>query len=246
MFPSWITGHLLYAAVLASVAGALMHWYQGVRRGDSNGSFFDHWVGETPGYSTGVVGALAGQWLIWYNTGAVSSMDPLTAIGFGYAFGFTTDSMIAPGKAKAVVDAANKAAGFIRLNMLPLLIGLALLAACAAMGPQPELPKTIPEQIEAANLLVDKLSDGIVDVTCTEFVKGQCTEPGKPLMPDDAISAHEKVQRAHAALMMTSGIPINGVGECIGKQRTQVACIAAAGALLTEVDRMLIAKKGGQ
>lgn len=244
MLPAFITQHLLYDAVLSSIVGSILHWYQQVRRGQADPDFFNHWFGQTQGYTLGVVSALATQWMIWYQTGTVASMDPLAAIGFGYAFGFTTDSMIAPGAAKAAADTASKLAGFVRLHMLPILIGLALLAACAVMGPQAQLPKTIPEQIEAANLLVDKLSDGIVDVTCTEFQKGQCIEPGKPLMPDDAIKAHESVQRAHAALMMVSGIPVNGVGECMGQQRTQAACLAAAGALLTQVDQMLIAKKG--
>lgn len=144
----------------------------------------------------------------------------------------------------------GKQGGFVQLWVLPWVALLAVIAFCSlsgcAMGPQAEVPKTIPEQVEAANLLVDKLSDGIVEMTCTAFKKGQCIEPGKPLMPDAAIKAHESVQRAHAALMMTSGIPVNGVGECLGAQRSQIACLAAASALLAEVDRMLIAKKGVQ
>ena len=146
------------------------------------------------------------------------------------------------------ITTGTKEGGFIRTEVTPWLIvaalGVFVLLNGCALGPQAALPRTLPEQIEAANLLVDKLSDGIVDMTCTQFKKGQCVEPGKPLMPDDAIRAHESVGRAHAALMMTSGIPINGVGECMGKQRTQSACLSAASALLTEVDRMLIAKKG--
>lgn len=148
------------------------------------------------------------------------------------------------------VVANPKEGGFVRSDFYPWLIVLAIGAVLAmtygCAGPRAAVPKTIPEQVEAANLLVDKLSDGIVDVTCTKFKAGQCVEPGKPLMPDDAIKAHESVQRAHAALMMTSGIPVNGVGECLGKQRSQIACLAAASALLTEVDRMLIARKGVQ
>lgn len=144
----------------------------------------------------------------------------------------------------------DKQAGFVRPEYYPWLIviatGAALVMLYGCMGPQAALPKTIPEQVEAANLLVDKLSDGIVDMTCTQFKKGQCVEPGKPLMPDDAIKSHASVARAHAALMVTGTIPLNGVGECMGKQRTQAACLAAASALLTEVDRMLIAKKGVQ
>lgn len=130
MIPAFITQHLLYATVLASIAGALLHWYQQVRRGQASPDFFDHWFGQTKGFTAGVASALAGQWMIWYQTGTVSSMDPLAAIGFGYAFGFTTDSMIAPGAVKAVEDAASKVAGFVRLHMLPLLIVCALVAGC--------------------------------------------------------------------------------------------------------------------
>lgn len=138
--------------------------------------------------------------------------------------------------------------GFAHLGIFPLLVivamGAFVLLTQGCAGPQAAVPRTMAEQIEAANLLVDKLSDGIVDMTCTQFKKGQCVEPGKPLMPDDAIKAHADVERAHAALMVTGTIPLNGVGECIGKQRTQSACLMAASALLTEVDRMLIARKG--
>lgn len=121
-----------------------------------------------------------------------------------------------------------------------------LLAGCAGMGPTAQVPKTIPEQIEALNLLAEHVSDGIVDLTCTQFKAGQCIEPGKPLMPDQAIAFHADLERAHGALLITGNIPINGVGECLGKARTQAQCLAAANALIIEIDRQLIAKRGGQ
>lgn len=240
---------LVYAIVM--VAAALLHWGQKARKGEATAEFMTYWFTETPGYSLGTFGALGGTlWLI-YTTNGLDKMAAHMIVEGAFATGWAINSAVSPGSApaKVLTATADKVAGFVRLSLLPWLVVLAvagLLVGCAGMGPQAELPKTIPEQIEAANLLVDKLSDGIVEMTCTQFKKGQCIEPGKPLMPDDALIANTSIQRAHAALMMVSGIPIKGVGECMGKQRTQSACLAAASALLTEVDRMLMAKKGVQ
>lgn len=247
MFPDFVVQHLLYAAVLASLGGALLHWYQQVRRGQAAGDFFQHWFGQTKGYTAGVASALAGGWLIWYQTGTVAKMDPLAAIAFGYMFGFTTDSMIdqavvAP-VAAALEKAADKAAGFIRMHMLALLAVLALVAVCVvgcAMGPRAAAPATVPEGYEASDRLIEKISDGLVALSCGKFADGKCVEAGKPLMPVDSLKIHERVEQAHAALQTSALLGAGQMGDCLGEQRTQAACTAAAMSILTEIDAYLI------
>lgn len=244
---AYIQQNALLVWALVMIAAALLHWGQKVRKGEATADFMTYWFTETPGYSLGTIGALGGAvWLV-ATTNGLDKMASHMVVEGAFTTGWAINSAVSQGFVAEMKASGDKLAGFVRLSMLPWLIAIALLAGClhgCAIGPQAALPKTIPEQIEAAALLGGKLSDGIVDMTCTQFKKGQCVEPGKPLMPDDAIKAHTDLQRAQAALMMTSGIPIDGVGECMGQQRTQAACLAAASALLTKIDQMLIAKKG--
>ncbi len=143
---------------------------------------------------------------------------------------------------------APKEGGFANLQLLGFLACASLLTvtltACQ-MGPKPEPPKGIDEQIEAASIFADKLSSGIVAATCTKFKKGACVEPGKPLMPVDSISIHGTIERAHMGIGQVYGISSGGVGECLGALRSQSACLAAVNVLLLEVDRMLIENRGG-
>lgn len=125
------------------------------------------------------------------------------------------------------------------------LTGLALLAGCGVMGPKPEIPKSIPEQIEAASLLIEKLDDTLVALTCTQFERGRCVEPGKPVMPDKALDIHNQLEDAHEALVAVNSFGPRQAGECLGKKRTQSACLAAVSSALLAIDRYLIERNGG-
>lgn len=235
------------------ILGALFRWWHEVAAHGAPSGFSAYWLKDTPQYSAGVLAATVGVWWAVVSAELFTVADGAVAVkwqlivSFGVIAGYTINAAIAEGTAKTLAVAGNGAAGFLRLQILPLLLLVALcaaLAGCAGLGPQAAIPKTIPEQFEAANLLVDKLSDAIVDMTCAEFKAGACVEPGKPLMPKDAITAHDAIERAHIALVSAASISAGQVGECMGSQRTQSACLAAVNAILLEVDRALIAKRG--
>jgi hypothetical protein len=104
------------------------------------------------------------------------------------------------------------------------------------------MPKTIPEQIEAAALLMEHLSNAIVNVTCTKFAQKKCIEPGKPLMPEKAVELHKLVEQADSTLQATKMIPIDGSGDCLGAYKSQAQCLAVVSNLLTQVDAYLISQ----
>jgi hypothetical protein len=133
---------------------------------------------------------------------------------------------------------------FAALPWLVLLLALVILYGC--VGPQAKAPQGIPEQIEAANLFAEKLSDTLAAVTCTQFKAGACIEPGKPLMPKDAIKMHDQLETAHQGLAAASSMGAGGIADCMGTQRTQTQCVTAVSGLLTQIDAYLIAKKGGK
>lgn len=154
-------------------------------------------------------------------------------------------------RAKTTVSIQRRAeSGFIRIAVLPVLIISALIAGsltgCAGLGPRPEVPRGIPEQVEAASLLIRTLDDSVVLLTCTKFELGSCVEPGKPLMPGEALNHHNRLEDAHEALQALSSFGAGQTGECLGAKRTQTACLAAVQKVLLEVDRYLIEKRGGQ
>lgn len=121
-------------------------------------------------------------------------------------------------------------------------VALILFLAGCITPPDIQPPKTVPEQIEAAGLLVATLSDKIEQSTCGTFENKRCIDPTTPLMPDDAILAHGLVEQANDVLQATRLIPTNGVGDCLGQQKTQAACLALASSLLSQVQSYLIAK----
>lgn len=235
---------------LLTLLGALYHWIQKASKGEASFSPVEYWLKDTPGYTAGTLVALLGAWWAVVGFEMLDGMKWQAIVAWGAMTGYTLNSSISKGAGSAAADAGGKIAGFIRLHLIPLLIiaafiGTAFMAAgCAGLGPQAAVPKTIPEQIEAANLLADKLSDAIVDMTCTQFQSGECVEPGKPLMPKDAIASHAAIEQAHTALSSAASIGAGQVGECMGSQRTQSACLAAVNAILLEIDRALIAKRG--
>lgn len=128
--------HLFWLYVLVSTGGALGHWWQKVRRGEASSDFFGYWFAETPGYSLGMVSALVGGWFVLYQTKGLVGMDPVMVAMSAFTFGFAVDSMVAPGSVKVISNGVDKAAGFVRLSMLPWLLVLAVLAACAGATPR--------------------------------------------------------------------------------------------------------------
>lgn len=117
-------------------------------------------------------------------------------------------------------------------------------AALAGCGVMPERPKTVFEQIEAAEITAQQLGASIVSLTCGRFEGKRCVEPGKAFTPDEAIRHHQRVQDARKALRTAAAIGAGGVGECLGEPRNQVACLAAARSLLTELERKVIEAQG--
>lgn len=116
-----------------------------------------------------------------------------------------------------------------------------LLAGCAA-GPRPELPKGIPEQIEASALFLKHLDNNIVELTCTKFQAKRCIEPGKPLMPKKAIELHEQLTKVGKGLHDVALIPVNGIGECFGSAKSQAACLNEVSNQLNQFDAYLISQ----
>lgn len=123
-----------------------------------------------------------------------------------------------------------------------LILLLAGLAGCIT-PPDIKQPQSVPEQIEAAALLVGTLSDKIEQSTCGTFENKRCIDPTTPLMPDDAIKAHGLVEQGNDVLQATRLIPVNGVGDCLGEQKTQAACLAVASSLLSQAQAYLISKE---
>jgi len=130
------------------------------------------------------------------------------------------------------------------LRILPILAALVLLGGCPAMPPK--VPVTPLEQIEAAEVTAQQLGTSITTLTCTKFVAGKCAEPGKALMPAAALKYHDQVQSARGALRVAAGIADGQVGLCMGQQRTQVACLAAARLILIELERIVLQQQGAK
>lgn len=233
---------LVYAIVM--IMAALLHWGQKVRKGEVTGNFMDYWFTETPGYSLGTFGAIAGTLWLVYTTNGLDKMASHMVIEGAFATGWAINSAISPGSAagKVVMDARDKAAGFIRLSMLPVLLaaGVALMLLSGCGGPMAAKPATVPEGFEASDRLIEKISNGLVALSCGKFVAGNCIEPGKPLMPKDSLKIHERAEQAHAALQTSALLGAGQLGDCLGEQRTQAACATVAMSVLTEIDAYLI------
>jgi hypothetical protein len=113
-----------------------------------------------------------------------------------------------------------------------------LLTGCLAENPR--APSGVLEQIEAAEITAQQLATSITNQTCTEFLAGKCAEPGKSLMPDKALPAFDKVQEVRAHLRRAATLSGGGLADCLGKPRSQSACLAAAKAVLLEIERALL------
>ena len=139
--------------------------------------------------------------------------------------------------------------GWFKKEQAGPLMGVCLAVAVAiALGgcvATPRAPSGPLETIEAAELTAQQLGTSILTLTCTKFQQGKCIEPGKAFMPDKGLAYFDQVQSARAGLRAAVVIGAEGLGQCLGEMRTQAACIAAAQALLREMERRVIEAKGG-
>jgi hypothetical protein len=237
-----ILSHPGMTFALMAVLGAALHWAKKAYRGETSWNPIDYWFADNPMHSAGAAGALAvSVWGVVFSD-SLTGMQPHMIVASGFTLGWVLDSGInKAGTQDSVLG--TRQGGFIRLALLPILFVLALLAGCGTMGPKPETPKTIPEQIEAASLFIGKLDDTLVSLTCTQFQRGQCVEPGKPVMPEKALEIHGQLEDAHEALVAVKSFGAGQAGECLGKKRSQSACLAAISTLLLQVDRYLIERR---
>lgn len=117
-----------------------------------------------------------------------------------------------------------------------------LLTSCTS----PERPRTVLEQIEAAEITAQQVEASILNLTCTKFHVKQCVEPGKVLMPDKAMELFTKAEEVRAALRTATTLGADNIGSCLGQTRTQAACLSAARALLLQLETYLLnAKRSG-
>jgi len=123
--------------------------------------------------------------------------------------------------------------------MRVLILLLALLLPACGINP-PKAPQGIIEQIEAVELTAQQLSASVTKLTCTRFVAKQCVEPGKAFSPDQGLVFHDTIQKARGALKATAAISDGQIGECLGQQRSQASCLAAAQAILAEIERKVL------
>lgn len=140
------------------------------------------------------------------------------------------------------VKGGGAQSGRASLDLLLVLAAASLCAACAG-GPRAKAPQSLPEQIEAANVLMEQISGRLVTLSCTQFdsTGNFCIEPGKPLMPIDSLELHERfIEKPHMALLTVSALGPGEVADCLGTPRNANACVAAVNNLLLEADRYLI------
>jgi hypothetical protein len=125
------------------------------------------------------------------------------------------------------------------------IISMATITALYGCASTVRAPKNFNERIEAALLAAGKTSDTIISLTCQEFDRGgRCLVPGKPLMPEQAMPMHERLEKA---VDVFHGLKeAGGITECLGAPRTVEACLATATGILTQIDQMLIDARSKQ
>lgn len=116
------------------------------------------------------------------------------------------------------------------------------LAGCPSM---PRAPVGALEQIEAIELSAQAAGASITNLTCTVYVAKKCVEPGKAFDANEGIKHHDTVQSVRSALKAATAIGSGKVGDCLGVQRTQAACIAVAQLILTELERKVLQAQQG-
>jgi len=145
-----------------------------------------------------------------------------------------------------VMSPSDNQSGLATVRMLLVLACLSLGFALGGCGSIPRAPQGILEQIEAAELSLQQLSESITNLTCTQYVARKCVEPGKTFDADTGIAHRDKVQQARAALRSTLTLGGGQIGECLGEKRTQQACLAAVKLVLIEMERKVLQAQGGK
>jgi len=118
-------------ATLALIAGALTSWLSQARRGLAPWSPITYWLIDDKPLGWGTLGVLGTTILaIWQVD--MDGANGVTLLQAWFASGLVVDALIQPGPAKTASDALNKlhnkASGFIRWPLLPVLVALALLS----------------------------------------------------------------------------------------------------------------------
>lgn len=249
MIKEFINANPYIVLSLLAFLGAAFRWWQEIAQNGAPAGFSDYWLKETPGHSGGVfLGIVGTLWgvveagLFDVDAGA-APIDWRIPVGMGALIGYGANAGIYQGALAKAKETAGQAAGFLRLQILPLILAALLVAAFVAgcaIGPRAAAPKDAPESIEAASLLMEKISDKLVELSCTQFNEGRCVEPGKPLMPVESLKIHERIEDAHGALVTASALGAGEIGECLGQPRSQAACVSAVGVILIEIDNYLI------
>ena len=159
----------------------------------------------------------------------------------------TTKSLADKGAPAGSADRPQQEGGFARPGALLLLAILAAaLGGCLDSNRvKPAPTHGVPEKIEAAELLMGRISDSLVKLSCTQFDGGRCIEPGKPLMPIDSLTAHARLRTAQRAIARASLVVDGSLVDCLGAERSQEACVDAAGSVLIELEAWLI-QQGAQ
>lgn len=147
MIAAFINANPYETFSLIVVLGALFRWWHEVAAHGAPPGFADYWLKDTPQYSAGVLLATIGAW--WAVVGLELFTVPEGAapvkwqliVSYGAIAGYTINAAIAQGTAPAVVAVVDRAAGYLRPIMLPLLLVFALLGTafivtgCAGSAP---------------------------------------------------------------------------------------------------------------
>jgi hypothetical protein len=225
-----------------AVVGMLAHFFKKAYRGETGWNLLDYLLMDHPGNSAGMIGALVlGCWAV-VTSNTLSGATMSLIVGSGFGLGWTLDSAV--NKAKTLQDTASKQSGFVRLELLAVLAAVAMLVGCAASGAR--MPQGPLEQIEAAEITAQEVSASIVRLTCTKYLATKCIEPGKSFGAEEGIKLHDRVQDARQALRAAKAIGSGQVGACLGEQRTQIACIAAARLVINELERKVLEQQAGR
>ena len=96
---AWIKGHAAVTFTIAALAGVLLHYGKKRLRGEVSGNPIDYFLGDYPGSSAGMAGALAvAIWAVWA-TDTLAGATASLVLASGFAAGWTLDSGINKGRA---------------------------------------------------------------------------------------------------------------------------------------------------
>lgn len=122
----------------------------------------------------------------------------------------------------------------------------ALLAGCGVTPPA-EQAKTFVEEVAYWDGQAVGARTSVLQLTCEKGydAQGLCLEAGRPLAPAAALPLLEALRNARGGLRAALTIPEQGVGVCMGQQRTPAECLAQATQMLLDVELALRKAQGG-